>query len=409
MRWLPLAGLLLIAAPLHADDPQQTRSQLEQLKKELGKLQGVLNQFKGERSRLQSELKKSEQEINTSERRIREIQQQLQQQQQELDNLEQQQRQLEKDRNSQRGHIERQVQGAYQLGRQSKMKALLNQEDPARLSRTLVYYDYFNRARADQIDAYIDLLSELDAVKPQIEAKTEQLRAARGELDQRQRQLLSARQERERALAKLNATIKNKDQEYKQMAQDRSALETLLKRLEREALAAAEAARKRQQQQQQKQSPGRGGSQGGVFDITATSPVAGGKPFGQLRGQLPWPVAGKAINRFGSQRGNSQLRWQGINIAAREGDTVRAIHNGKVVFADWLRGSGLLLIVDHGGGFLSLYAHNQTLLRNVGDTVRAGDPIATVGSSGGQDQAGLYFEIRHKGVPADPAQWCRRA
>lgn len=400
---LALATLLALPLLSQAADSEATRSQLEQLKKELGKLQGMLTQFRDERSRLQGDLKKSEQEISASEKRIRDIQQQLQEQEQELKKLEQQRRQLEQDRSSQRGHIERQVRSAYQLGRQSKMKALLNQEEPARLSRTMVYYDYFNRARAEQIDAYIELLSEIDSVQPQIEQKSSQLLAAKAELDQRQQQLLGAKQERQRALAKLNATIKSKDEEYKQMAQDRGALEALLKRLEREALAAAA----RQRQKTQPPAPSQPG--GGVFDITATSPVAGTQPFGQLRGKLPWPVAGKAVNRFGSQRGNSPLRWQGINIAAREGETVRAIHHGKVVFADWLRGSGLLLIVDHGGGFLSLYAHNQTLLRNVGDSVRAGDAIATVGSSGGQAQAGLYFEIRHKGVPADPAQWCRRA
>src|SRR5690606_28607021 len=143
--------------------------------------------------------------------------------------------------------------------------------------------------------------------------------------------------------------------------------------------------------------------------ITSTEPLAGNRSFREARGQLPWPVAGKPVNRFGSPRGNSSLRWQGINIVASEGTTVRAVHGGRVIFADWLRGSGLLLIVDHGGGFMSLYAHNQTLLRNVGDTVRAGEPIATVGSSGGQPQAALYFEIRREGVPTDPAQWCRRS
>ncbi len=321
--------------------------------------------------------------------------------------MQQQRQQLEQQRSGQRDAIERQVRNAYALGRQSKMKALLNQQEPATLSRALTYYDYFNRARAEQIDGYVALLSELDTLQPQIERRAGELRGARDDLDQRRRELDRARAERERALAKLNATIKNKDQEYQQLAQDRSALEAVLKKIER---AAAEAAARQRQQQAAKPAPAApaGKPSGGGFAVTATSPVAGNKPFGQLRGQLPWPVAGKAVNRFGAQRGNSPLRWQGINIAAREGETVRAVHGGKVVFADWLRGSGLLLIVDHGDGYLTLYAHNQSLLRNVGDTVRAGDAIATVGNSGGQAQAGLYFEIRHRGVPSDPTAWCRR-
>jgi septal ring factor EnvC (AmiA/AmiB activator) len=394
-----LCLLPLAATPAVAADKAATQSQLDQLKREIGELQGMLKQFKDERAKLQNDLRKSEQEVGDTERRVRELQQQLEQQERELQNLQQQRQQLEQQRSSQRDAIEQQVRNAYALGRQSRIKALLNQEEPARLSRMLTYYDYFNRARAEQIDGYVALLTELDALQPQIAARTAQLRTARDDLDQRRRELERARSERERALAKLNATIKNKDQEYQQLAQDRRALETLLSKIEQAAAAA---------RQQQTTKPAPKPASGGVFAITATEPVAGNKPFAQLRGQLPWPVAGKAVNRFGSQRGNSPLRWQGINIAAREGETVRAVHGGKVVFADWLRGSGLLLIIDHGDGYLTLYAHNQSLLRRVGDSVRAGDAIATVGSSGGQAQAGLYFEIRHRGVPNDPAAWCRR-
>ncbi len=406
-----LCTLPITLSPLAvAAEKAETQSQLDQLKKEISNLQGMLKQFKDERSKLQGDLRKSEQEVGSTEKRVRELQQQLDQQEQELQKMQQQRQQLEQQRSSQRTAIEQQVRNAYALGRQSKMKALLNQQEPATLSRALTYYDYFNRARAEQIDGYVALLVELDELQPQIESRAGKLRSARDDLDQRRRELDRARSERERALAKLNATIKSKDQEYQQLAQDRSALEAVLKKIERAAAAAAAAAAKQKQQQTAKSTPTPAGkpASGGGFAVTATSPVAGNQPFAQLRGQLPWPVAGKAVNRFGAQRGNSPLRWQGINIAAREGETVRAVHGGKVVFADWLRGSGLLLIVDHGGGFLTLYAHNQSLLRNVGDTVRGGDAVATVGNSGGQAQAGLYFEIRRHGVPSDPTAWCRR-
>ena len=386
MRWLlPVVCWVMLpfASALAADaaNKEETRGQLEKIKSEIGKLQDTLKQFKDERSKLQSDLRKSETDISDSQKRIREIQQQLQKQQQELQKLQEHRKQLQQAKNEQQDRIAQQVRGAYQLGRQNKLKALLNQEDPDKISRTMVYYDYFNRARAEQIEAYIDVISQLDNVQPQIEEKAASLRAAKADLDQQHHQLVSAKRDRERAFLKLSATIQNKDDQLKQLARDRGTLEQVLQKIEREALA-------RVQQQQY---------------------IGTGKPFRELRGQLPWPVAGHPDNRFGSQRDGTEMRWQGININAHEGETVHAIHNGKVVFADWLRGSGLLVIIDHGDGYLSLYAHNQTLLRNTGDVVKVGDAIATVGNSGGQEQIGLYFEIRHKGVPTDPAEWCRRA
>ena len=392
--WLPLAAL--------AQSESGTRTQLDQLKSEMGKLQGLLRKFQNERSELQGGLRKSEVEIGATQKKIQQIEEQLKEQERQLQQMEQQRQQLQQSKQTQQQQVSDQVRAAYQLGRQNKLKALLNQEDPNKLSRALVYYDYFNRARAEQIEAYIDVISELDAVQPEIERTAGSLRDARAELDKKRRELVGARQERERALAKLASTIKGKDAELKQMAEDRSALEQVLRRLEQASRAAA--AKKREQAPV---TSGAGGAQ--LPAVTSTEPVAGNRPFRELRGKLPWPVSGRPSNRFGSQRGNSPLRWQGVNIVAAEGTTVRAIHHGKVVFADWLRGSGLLIIVDHGNGFLSLYAHNQALLRNVGASVRAGDPIATVGNSGGQQQAGLYFEIRHRGVPNDPASWCRRA
>ena len=131
------------------------------------------------------------------------------------------------------------------------------------------------------------------------------------------------------------------------------------------------------------------------------------RAFGELRGDMPWPLQGKRRNRFGQSRNSGNLRWQGVTIAAPEGSTVQAIHHGRVVYADWLRGSGLLLILAHGDGYMSLYAHNQTLLREVGEWVSAGSAIATVGDSGGQQSAALYFEIRHNGKPQNPTRWCK--
>jgi septal ring factor EnvC (AmiA/AmiB activator) len=396
-RWLrgmgPICCLLLATAAFAQE--QGTRQELDQIKSEIGKLKEVLKEFKGQRSELQQSLRKSEVDIDKTQKMIQRIQRQLQEQEQELQKMEQQREQLKQSKGAQQALIGRQVRAAYEIGQQNRLKALLNHEDPETVSRAMVYYDYFNRARAEQIDAYIELLSKLDTLQPEIEKKAEELRVAKQDLDKERRQLMDAKAERSRTLASLNSSIQSKDEQLKQRARDRDALEQVLRKVEREAR--AREAKERSSRQRES------------LADSQLQPVHGGRPFRELRGQLPWPIAGKPENRFGSSRYGSEMRWQGISIRAREGDTVQAIHNGKVVFADWLRGSGLLIIVDHGDGYISLYAHNQTLLKSAGDTVKAGDGIATVGNSGGENQAALYFEIRHKGVPADPAAWCRRA
>lgn len=410
------AGVALCSAlamvPVHAaEPPQATRTQLETLKGEIDKLKETLQQFKDERARVQGDLRKSELDIGNTQKKIRDIQQQLQQQEQELQNLQRQRQTLQQARQKQQNHIAQQMRAAWQLGEQNKVKALLNQEDPEQISRTLTYYDYFNRARGEQIEAYLDIIGQLDSMQPEIERKAAELQQIQSTLNEQHSQQVDARQQRERALAKLGATIKSKDDELRQMAQDRAGLEQLLRKLEQLAARKREKERAREKKAEKiivdEREPA--SSTARLPAVTSTEPLATGRSFRESRGQLPWPVAGRPVNRFGAQRGNSSLRWQGVNIAAREGDAVRAVHGGHVIFADWLRGSGLLLIVDHGGGFMSLYAHNQTLLRNVGDAVKAGEAVATVGNSGGQQQAALYFEIRREGVPTDPAQWCRRS
>lgn len=382
-------------APAVAAEEQGARQELDQIKAEIGKLKEALQQFKGQRSELQQSLKKSETDIDKTQKQIQQIQLQLQKQEQELQKLQQQRETMQRAKSEQQAFIGRQVRAAYEIGQQNRLKALLNHEDAGTVSRAMVYYDYFNRARAEQIDAYIELLARLDTLQPEIEKRTEDLRAAKAELDKERKQLQQAHSERSRTLAAINSSIQGKDEELKQRARDRDALEQVLKKIEREA----RAREAKQRESQERQS----------LASSQLQPVGGGRPFRELRGQLPWPVAGKPENQFGGSRYGSDMRWQGISIRAREGDNVQAIHNGKVVFADWLRGSGLLIIVDHGDGYISLYAHNQTLLKSAGDAVKAGESIATVGSSGGEDRAALYFEIRHKGVPANPAEWCRRA
>jgi septal ring factor EnvC (AmiA/AmiB activator) len=207
--------------------------------------------------------------------------------------------------------------------------------------------------------------------------RSDNLKKAKVQLQQEHKALVSNKVSREKNLAKINYRIKDKDQLLKKLNSDRQELEELIDAVEQT-----------------------------IANISIPSDY---RPFAQLKGKLPWPISGKPSNRFGSSRSGSKLRWQGINIPSNPGTNIKAIHHGRVVFADWLRGSGLLLIIDHGDGYMSLYAHSQSLLSETGDWVGTGETIATAGNSGGQQQTGLYFEIRHNGKPSNPHKWCKRS
>ncbi len=224
------------------------------------------------------------------------------------------------------------------------------------------------------------------------------------------------RKERQQTLAKLNSDFSSREQKLQARRQEQAQFERVLKTIEetlaRQAREAEEARqrallaeRQRQQQQQQSQT---GASTAPSGPLVSSAGGNFGGPFSQAKGKLPWPVDGRLVARYGTPRGgDARTKWDGVLIGASAGSQVRAVHGGRVVFADWLRGSGLLVILDHGNGYLSLYGHNQSLLKDAGDMVAAGDPIATVGNSGGQETPALYFAIRQQGRPSDPAQWCR--
>ena len=347
---------------------QQLQSAIEQLKTELSKV-------KSSRDALQNDLQSSEVDISDLLKKIDRLKGELASQKKQLTQLNHRQDELQQAQRDQQKHIAQHVNAAYRLGQQSQIKLLLNQEKPETVARLGKYYEYFLDARADKIDTYLDTIAELDAIKPKIEHRTRELQASQKSLRQRHQQLLSKQDERERALAKLSQSIQRKDDQLKQMAQDKQRLERLL-----EEVSAA---------------------------IANLALPGDGQPFRQRRGKMNYPVKGKLLKRFGNNKAVGKLKWEGVLIGARAGAEVKAIHHGRVVFSDYLRGHGLLMIVDHGDGYMSLYAHNQSLLKETGDWVGSGDVLAKVGNTGGQTQAGLYFEIRHQGKPADPSRWCR--
>ncbi len=376
--WGLLLALALAAASttVHAQsDEEQARDRLNALKREIADINRSLQADRGRRDTLQNQLRDAEKELGQVQRSIRETENQLAEGERELAVLDQRREALRQARDEQQARISAEMRMAWQLGQQGQVKVLLNQEDPQTVARTLDYYRYFFDARKTLIDGYRDTLTELAEVQSDILDTNERLDRQRAELAQRQDRLELAKKNRELAVAALSARIEDQDTRLKAMEADRKELERLLATIERA--------------------------------IDKLEVPDNYQDFAAAKGKMPWPVPGKPSNRFGRSRNEGKMRWQGVNIPAREGDTVRAIHHGRVVYADWFRGSGLLMIIDHGNGYMSLYAHNQSLLMDVGEWVTAGTPISTVGSSGGQDRAALYFEIRHQGKPTDPSRWCR--
>ena len=375
-----LLGLgLAIAGPVGGQSEQaseqETRARLERLQRDIKEINAEISRDNKRKSKLQEQLRQAEVELGELQRDIAANQRAIAASEAELDDLQAQREELEQARNAQQARIALELKTAWQMGQQGQVKVLLNQEDPHTVARAMAYYQYFFRARNELVGQYRETLEDLRVLEERIAGTLDQLAAQQAELEQQQAQLVTAQAAREATVASLSTSIESKAEKLKQLEQDRKELEKLL-----EAIARA------------------------VADLEVPEHY---QPFKAARGKMPWPLATKRVNNFGRPRNEGKMRWQGVTIPAREGSKVNAIHHGRVVYADWLRGSGLLLIIDHGDGYMSLYAHNQSLLREVGEWVKAGTPISTVGNSGGQEQAALYFEIRHQGKPVNPASWCR--
>lgn len=375
---LALLGVLLCLpqiAPAATDEEAQYEAQLKQLQGNISALQKQLNQVKTDRGRLLKELKDAEVSIGALLSEIDKTSKALRQQQTQLDQLNSEQLQLQNRLADQQQQIAQYINAAYRLGQQSQLKLLLNQEQPEQVARMNRYYQYFADARAKQIDTFFKTIDELEAIKPQIETRHQQLRRNQQQLKQSHQRLAEQQSQRQSTLSRLEQSISTKDQQLQSLVQDKKQLERLLEEVTK--------------------------------SIATLSLPAEGKSFKSRYGDLALPASGKIIKRFGQAKVADKLKWEGILIQARAGTEVQAVHYGRVVFSDYLRGHGLLLIIDHGDGYMSLYAHNQALLKDTGEWVNSNEVIARVGNTGGQTQSALYFEIRHQGKPADPAKWCR--
>lgn len=374
-----LAGLILglPVMPATAEtDREAAAAELEAVRERIEALEQAIEAARDESSTLENKLRELESDIQNGSRQLESLQEDIAAKSRRLEQLTEQRRTHEDRLADVREALAEQMRAAYKAGRRDYLKLLLNQQDPALMGRMLSYYDYYNRARSRQIHALSDQLEQLAEVTRRIER--EQAALARLEQSEQARleELRGLRDARRQVISHLNEQIRDDRRQLADLREDQQRLEQLLEDLRTRPPAKA----------------------------TVELPA-----FGELQGKLDWPVSGRILNSFGSsRRGSGDMVWQGVRIAAGQGDRIRAVSAGQVIFADWFRTLGLLLIIDHGDGYMTLYGHNQELLKSQGAWVEDGETVALAGDSGGQERSALYFEIRHDGKPVDPARWCQR-
>ncbi len=355
--------------------PDANRKQLQQLQQRIHAVQQELVGIRDKKDSARSALRENERRQGQMANALKGLNDQIRQQQNKLEQI-----RLERNRNQERiSHykksLARQVRSAHAMGRQERLKLLLNQQDPVKADRLLTYYDYFNNSRVEQIKVFDELRQGLQLKEQKILAGSQNLRRLQKQKQTEVELLARSRKAREVLLSRLDSKFQSRNNELQQLKDDERSVQQLVRSVEQAALDLP-------------------------FDDGETN------SFVVLRGRLPWPVKGKLSEHFGSQTAAGQLN--GVLISASEGDSVRVVSDGRVVYADWLPHYGLLMIVDHGKGYMTLYAFNQSLYKVVGDRVKAGDQVATVGRSGGRSTPALYFEMRKGGKPLNPLKWCRK-
>ena len=412
--------LLLGAAPAPADEARDAQSRLERLGSELGRAMGALRERLTERDSLRQRLQEAERRVAKVNAQLAETERATAVLEKELAALRAEQSAARERIESQRRLLARSLALAARRGNADRLVLLLRQEDPSRLSRLLRYQRHVADAQAARLG---DLRQQLDTFQQreaQIVEEQSVIAEHQSELERQRRELAEARAERQALLAKAEQDVDRGERRVRAIEQDQRELKDLLARIaEREAATREreETERRREEQARTTQAKAPTGppstrtppdqEQEAPTDPSVSArptPSLPGERFSARRSRLPWPISGQLKARFGTPRESGRTRWDGVVIAARPGSTVRSIHTGKVVYADVLGGYGLLVIVDHGEGYLSLYGYNDAILKRVGQSVQAGEPIASVGDRG--NASGAYFEIRHRGRPVNPSVWC---
>ena len=383
LKAVSLSLLLLLplatgTAGAQESNPAKAEAELKAVRSQIDKVRAEMEKDSSRRDKLSREIEESEKSVSSARVELEKLRRERAAhttRRAELAGLRRKEESaLARDREALAG----QIRAAHMIGQEEPLKLLLNQKDPAQAGRVLTYYQYFGRARASQIAAINGHIAELNTLDEQLATEEERLTALEAEQKGEVAKLQSARDRRGKALATLEAESKNRAKELERLKDQQGGLEKLVRELRR------------------------------ALERVDKFPTDSKDAFARLRGKLAWPVSGKLLASFGQVRAGG-MKWDGVLVSGNQGTAVRAVYHGRVVYADWLSGLGLLTIIDHGDGYLSLYGHNERLYKDVGEKVTAGDTIATVGDSGGRQTPALYFEIRKAGRPVDPRPWFRTA
>ena len=367
-------GLTVAAWAQSPDTLDQTSEQIAALRAEITVIQARLASQESERDALQDALREAEVQIGELDRQLGARSQERRTLQQELNALDAEGEQLRQAQRQRTDTIDASIQQLWLLQQGGGFRVWLGDQNPQDVARNLAYFQTLIEAQQQMIAEYelgLEAIAENRSRTAQAETALRERAAA---TEATKTTLTDQRETRQATLAQISQQVQDDQQRLNVLERDQARLNALLSELEA---------------------------------VAAATPPEPRTPFADAQGTLAMPVSGTLKNRYGARR-NADIRWRGWLIAADEGEPVRAVHGGDIIYADWLRGQGLLMVVDHGEGWLSLYAQNHSLLRGVGDRVSAGDIIAKAGASGGSETSGLYFEIRHRGEPVDPGEWIRR-
>lgn len=367
-----LLALFSFSPTLLAEITDQQKLELKLLKSSILKLQNTLIRSNEQKVQLEVDFKEIEIKISKIDRNIRILNSKIASTLNKISEKETEQISIERRITQQNEIIIQQLRSASQLGHQEPIKLLLNQEDPVKLARIFKYYNYFIRARSHKILEYTKDITDLSEIIDEIKKDKVSLVTSKEKLKIEQQNAKFHLKERTQILKRLKNDITEDETRLRNLKIQRAGLQALID---------------------------------AVSDIASSVKITiQNRPFQSLKGNLSWPIKGKLINNFGSKRSGS-MRWNGWLIKANKGTSVKTVHEGRVVFSDYLRGFGLMLILDHGDGFMTLYGHNQELLKDTGDWVNPKDEIAKAGNTGGLTESALYFEVRHQGQPKNPKIW----